>query len=73
MNGDIDYFWIGGDENRWFYIRQKSTYVVEHDGNYGTYGGRGQSVESNSYWYQSGGQTSQFIHIKDPKCVNVVL
>ena len=25
MNGDIDYFWIGGDENRWFYIRQKST------------------------------------------------
>lgn len=74
MNGDIDYFWIGGDENRWFYIRQKSTGMLwNHDGNYGTYGGRGQSVESNGYWYQSGGQTSQFIHIKGPKWpVNVV-
>ena len=74
MNGDIDYFWIGGDENRWFYIRQKSTGMLwNHDGNYGTYGGRGQSVESNGYWYQSGGQPSQFIHIKGPKWpVNVV-
>ena len=74
MNGDIDYFWIGGDENRWFYIRQKSTGMLwVHDGNYGTYGGRGQSVESNGYWYQSGGQPSQFIHIKGPKWpVNVV-
>ncbi len=74
MNGDIDYFWIGGDENRWFYLRQKSTGMLwNHDGNYGTYGGRGMSVESNSYWYQSGGQPSQFIHIKGPKWpVNVV-
>jgi hypothetical protein len=43
-----------------------------HDGNYGTYGGRGQSVESNGYWYQSGGHPGSFIHMKGPKwAVNV--
>ena len=59
---DIDYFWIGGDEKQMVLYKTKNQQVCcgNHDGNYGTYGGRGQSVESNSYWYQSGGQTSQF-------------
>ena len=73
LNGDIDFFWCGGDENKWLYIRQKTTGMLwVHDGNYGTYGGRGQSVESNGYWYASGGHPGSFIHMKGPKwAVNV--
>ena len=65
MNGDIDYFWIGGDENRWFYIRQKST---------GMYGYTMVTmvhmvVEDNQLDQMVTGinqvvSTSQFIHIK---------
>ena len=73
INGDIDFFWCGGDENKWLYLRQKSTGMLwVHDGNYGTYGGRGQSVESNGYWYASGGHPGSFLHMKGPKwTVNV--
>lgn len=73
LNGDIDFFWCGGDENKWLYIRQKNTGMLwVHDGNYGTYGGRGQSVEGNGYWYASGGQPGTFLHMKGPKwAVNV--
>ena len=45
LNGDVDEFWCGGDENKWMYIRQKSTGMLwVNDGNYGTYGTRGSRV-----------------------------
>ena len=67
-NGDVDYFWCGGDEQKWFMFRQKSTGMLwNHDGNHHTYGNRGQSVESNAYYYHSGGMPGTFIHIKGPK------
>ena len=67
-NGDVDYFWCGGDEQKWFMFRQKSTGMLwNHDGNRHTYGNRGQSVESNGYDYHSGGMPGTFIHIKGPK------
>ena len=69
LNGDIDEFWCGGDENKWIYIRQKSTGMLWiSDGNYGTYGTRG-SRSQNGYWYQSGGVHGMFSHCRGPRYV----
>ena len=65
LNGDVDEFWCGGDENKWMYIRQKSTGMLwVNDGNYGTYGTRGSRVQQG-YWYQSGGIHGMFSHLED--------
>ena len=72
LNGDVDEFWCGGDENKWMYIRQKSTGMLwVNDGNYGTYGTRGSRVQQG-YWYQSGGIHGMFSHLRGPKYVRYI-
>ena len=39
-NGDVDYFWCGGDEQKWFMFRQKSTGMLWNAMQHHTYGNR---------------------------------
>ena len=72
LNGDVDEFWCGGDEHKWFYFRQKSTGMMwVNDGNYGTYGSRG-SRSQQGYWYNSGGIHGMFSHLRGPKYIRQV-
>jgi len=72
-NGDVDEFWIGGDnEDDWIAMRQKSTGACwEMNGGYAD-GGRGHSVHNNNYWYGGTGIQNQFTMIKGPQHIKWV-
>lgn len=72
MNGDIDEFWVGGDESQWCVIRQKNSELVwQTNGNF-TNGSDGAGTQMAAYWYTSGGQANAFNLIDGPRGVKFV-
>lgn len=67
MNGDIEEFWVGGDESQWCIIRQKNSDLVwQTNGRYSN-GSDGAGINQGSYWYTSGGQANAFNVIDGPR------